>query len=503
MKTVKIIYLYSLKGNINRFKQHPVKMFLILLAASVIIFFPAALIGESAEGIQIPYKWIILLSSAFFSRFSFKIFMKGNDFKAIPQDFIYLLTVTPEKVKKLYCILVMDTFVKSCVSYLVLYSLFYLYTGGEIFYLILNLIIVIILISVVTFLSGIISVVSTYVVPVVVRIFFLFYSVVLMGSGIYTFLKDKNIPVHMALGNYIFANSVKYVLGDGYSARAYIKALFMAVLLLVITTTLFFILLRSSKLSAFHIIESNYYNKTGKSGNLMIKISSKFFFLPEKMRLLMSKELVQIWRERSPLLSVIVQSVLAGLVMLISAKTFEGEIIRLGLIVIMAYETFLLSLFSIPRELKCIWNIKVMNTDWMILIRSKFLACYIGSFILSVPICILYMAAAYLLIPVHIVEFLNTYLLGLITIVPLSISLGFIMSTFMPFDIVDKKKKVTYKFNGLEGAMLLILVFLAVVPTWVMMENKEIFIIVLIYVLYAMALLCISFLCAKRKLGKL
>ncbi len=503
MKTVKIIYLYSLKGNINRFKQHPVKMLLILLAASVIIFFPAVLIGESAEGIKLPYKWIILLSSVLFSRFSFKIFLKGNDFKAIPQNFIYLLTVTPEKVKKLYRILVIDTFIKSCVSYLVLYSLFYLYKGGEIVYLFLNLIIVIILISVVTFLSGIISVVSTYIVPVAVRGFFLLYSVFLMGSGIYTFLKDKNIPANIVLGNYIFADSAKYVLGAGYSVQAYIKALFMAVLLLVITAALFFILLHSSRLSAYHIIESNYYNETGKSGNLLIKISSKFFFLPEKMRLLMSKELVQMWRERSPLFSVILQSVLAGLVMLISAKTFEGKIVQLGLIVIMAYEAFLLSLFSIPRELKGIWNIKVMNPDWMMFIRCKFLACYIGSIILSVPICILYMIAIYLLIPVNLVVFFNIYLAGLITIVPLSIGLGFLMSTFMPFDIVDKKKKVTYKFNGLEGAMLFILVFLAVVPTWVMIDNREIFIIILIYALYTILLLRISFICAKRKLIKL
>ena len=502
MKTVKIIYLYSLKGIINRFKQHPIKMFLILLAASVIIFLPAVLIGESAEGVKLPYKWILLLSSVLFSRFSFKIYLKGNDFKAIPQDFIYLLTVTPEKVKKLYRILVMDTFIKSCVSYLVLYSLFYLYTGGEIGYLFLNLIIVIILISVVTLLSGIISVLSTFMVPIVVRGFFLLYSVFLMGSGIYTFIKGKYIPAHMLLGNYIFADSAEYVLGSGYSAQGYMKALLMAVLLLVITMALFLLLLRSSRLSAYHIIESNYYNETGKSGNLLTKISSKFFFLPEKMRLLVSKELVQMWRERSPLVSVILQSVLAGLVMLISAKTFEGAIVQLGLIVILAYETFLLSLFSIPRELKGIWNIKVMNPDWMMFIRCKFFACYIGAIILSVPICILYMAAVYLLLPVNLIVILNIYLAGLITIVPLSIGLGFLMSTFMPFDIVDKKKKVTYKFNGLEGAMLFILVFLAVVPTWVMIDNREIFIIILIYALYALVLLYISFLCAKRKLLK-
>lgn len=503
MKLIKILYLYSLKGVLNRFREHPIKLSCIIMVAAFILFLPLFFLGGQNKDSILPYKWLVILSSLLIARFGIKIALKSSDFKVIPQEFTFLLSSVPEKVKKLYYVLIIDTILKSCISYLLLYSLFFLYNGGQLPYLLLNIIIAIILICFITFLSGIISILSTYNIPIMIRIFIFILNLFIVATSIFTYIEGTHYSIFHYMLNYNIADILEVLLSSNFESQTYIKASLAAVTILFITIFLFHVLLTKSKLRAHHILEAEKNSILDKKGNLLNAVCRKLNLLPRNMRLLVGKELIQIWRERSPLYSVILQSILAGIIMLISAKNFEGNIIEMGVLVILAYEAFLLSLFSVPRELKTIWLIKIMNPNWMIITASKLIACYIGSLIMSVPTIILYTIAAHIIMQVDPLICVNIYLWGLITIIPLSVGLGFIMTAFIPFEVIDKKKKVTYKFNGLEGALLFILIFTAVVPTWLMLQYKNYAVLVVLFIAYFIFFVVTGLFLAKNKLRKL
>ena len=54
----------------------------------------------------------------------------------------------------------------------------------------------------------------------------------------------------------------------------------------------------------------------------------------------------------------------------------------------------------------------------------------------------------------------------------------------MPYKVITKKKKITYKFNGVEGVVLTILIFVVVIPGYLISQLNEYLFLNLIYLVY-------------------
>lgn len=208
--------------------------------------------------------------------------------------------------------------------------------------------------------------------------------------------------------------------------------------------------------------------------------------------------------EKEALLNIFVQTILAASIMLISAITIDSEamqIIEMGIFVALAYMSFILALYSIPRETNTIWIYKTLKIKKEDFVLAKFFVNYFVSFLLSNIVLLLYLLLATILTGntiIYIEKIIHGYLWSIITTLPLSTIWGIGLGAMLPYKVITKKRKITYKFNGIEGVLLTILVFVVVTPAFLISQMSQYLAFDIVYWLYVITMfICMLYLAGK------
>lgn len=496
---VELVYYVTLKSIINRIRKYPFMILGFSICIFVVLLIPFFCMGEG-YAVQIPNSIINAFFLFYFSYCLFKIAREKNSFRMLPTNIEMLIIQVPEKTKKVFKCLVADTVIKSIFSYGIIFVCIKLYTKDSIENIFLGLMMLTLNIFSLVLISSIIDLVSlvkkSKIVKIVIGVLGLYFGVCalleLCGIKLYGTVFDNILPF------YIYAASFSYILGS--------RALKSLLVLQSVTFFLFLLciyswILHRVKLRPSDILASQQMTCKGAKYIGILRIEHMLKFLPLKIRLLCVKEIVQIISEKYALLNVFIQTIIAASIMIISAITVEIKAMQMGIYVALAYLGFIIALYSIPRETNTIWIYKTTGIKHREFAFAKFLVNCLVSSILSIAIFLSYIFL--------VIVFSNTgttyiesisygYLWSIGTMIPLSTIWGIIVGAILPYKVIVKKQKITYKFNGLEGLVLMILVFVVVVPGYLISQTSSILIFDLCFLLYVILI----FLCMINLAGK-
>lgn len=273
---------------------------------------------------------------------------------------------------------------------------------------------------------------------------------------------------------YIYGDSLKYVLeGNILNIRVIICSIFFFLMML----SIFMIMVYFVPIRAFNLLNQyDFLNRTTDRFISLFRIQRMINVLPSKIRLLCAKEIIQITREKNTLFSVFTHTLMAGSIMIISSSTVDAAAMQIGIFVSVAYMSFIMALYSIPRETNYIWLFKSLDIEPIKFVISKYLANLFVSVPLSGVVFLGYLLLARIVVGASVVDLKNImqgYIWSIGTVIPLSIIWGIIVGALLPYKVMIKKKKITYKFNGIEGAVLSILVFVVVVPAFLLSQMYQ------------------------------
>lgn len=507
VKTMRIVYNFSLKGLVNRIKFFPLKAILSGLIIIAVVMFPVFIFNANIKP-EIPIKYINIIFSLYFSSLFFK-FLKEKEFTKTSNKLICLLGLVPGEINKLYDIYTIDLIIRTFFSYAIMYTIIFLYAEAGIFNYILGILLVFIMCSILVVLNAMsifISKIKNKTLKVLwflLGLFFIFISLAYLFPDIV-----YSIGISEYLPDNIFASTANLLLGMDmmHNIHLYISCLIELFFLLVISCFFYFIVKTKSQLEPYE-----FYVKSQKAGmktyaKRFLHIKRGLFILPSKMKVLAGKELLQIWDEKIPLITAIIMPTLVTVIMVVMSKTLARDIIIMGFIISISYESFLVSVVSLPREARTIWILKTTCSNWKLIIFSKYAGCYIASFLGSILFFVLYSTLSKIVLGVAISEFMQPLVWSFFTTIPGSIGFGLLIGSLLPFDVIEKNKEIDYKFNGIEGAILLVLVFFMGLPSTVaggfFNEIDNIY-IKLLFIIYIIVIIFLSYVSSKGKLIKI
>jgi hypothetical protein len=443
---------------------------------------------QDTTSIHVPYRYLLAFFSFYFAYILIEIATKRHSFHAVTQHFISLLYSVPEECKKIYSLLVCETILKSIISYGVIYGIFSLYSTKSFKTFLIELIFLSLGVSSIVIISGITSILSTINLNRVIRILCVvcaaclgFYAINVLTDQI---SYNRVTLIIVMFPQYIFADLMGSILNTEKSLN--FTFLFIRIITFFgILLSSYIILVKNINLKAYDILLKIENNKKENEKHSVLEYIVKLLpILPLNIRLLVTREMIQIFKEKNALFMVFWQTLLASAVMLLSAMNVERSAVYVGLVVAIGYVGLIISLYSIPREAKTIWVFKIIGVKFKDFLIAKFITNYLVTLIISLLTFTLYVIPAVMIVRISFHTLITIYLLSLISIIPLSILIGLIISASMPYELTEKKKRITYKFNGMEGAFLVVLVFLGVVPSYIFMEQGHELIIFICFFSY-------------------
>lgn len=480
-----LLYYVTVKSIINRIRKYPFMILGVTLCLLVVLMIPVFYL-DTGYSIRIPSSILNALFSLYFGFCLSEIAREKNSFRTIPVNIEMLVIQVPENTKKIFECLVGDTVIKSIFSYGIIFICIKLYTDCTLVNVLWSLLLLIVNVTSLVFLSGIIDLLSlkrkNVIIKILVGILGILLSInallELFDIRVFGTLLDNILPP------YIYAGTVSYILDN----KAIDFELFISgIIFLLLIVAAYFICLHSTKINASDIL--SYCQLTSKIMKYVgiSNIEKAIKILPQRIRSLCSKEILQIISEKNALLNVLVQTLIAASIMIVSAVTIETEAMRIGIFVALAYMSFILALYSIPRETNTIWIYKTSGIKKNEFVIAKFFVNFFVSLLLSVTILLAYIFIVIILDRTgitHISTIIHGYLWSLITILPLSTIWGIIIGALLPYKVITKKKKITYKFNGVEGLLLTILIFVVVIPAYLISQLSGHLFLNFIYLLY-------------------
>lgn len=469
-----LLYYITLKSIFNRIRKNLILVLSITICIFAIILIPFFFLEEGYK-ISIPDNILYAFFAFYFSGCFVQIAKGKNSFRTIPSNMEMLFIQVPEKTKSIFICLVGDTIIKSVSSYLAIFLCIKLYTKDDLSNILCGLFILSINVTSLVLISGIIDLLSLVEKKKYVKIVFTVLGGLLVVNGLLELFEINKIN-NLFVSNlppYIYGDSLKYVLeGNILNIRVIICSIFFLLLML----SIFMIMVHFISIRAFDLLnQCDFLNRTDRVISLF-RIERMISVLPSKIRLLCAKEIIQIMREKNALFSVFIHTLIAGSIMIISSSTVDVAAMQIGIFVSVAYMSFIMALYSIPRETNNIWLFKSLDIEPMKFAISKFLANLFVSVPLSGVVFLGYLLLARIVVGASVVDLKNImqgYIWSIGTVIPLSIIWGIIVGALLPYKVMIKKQKITYKFNGLEGAVLSILIFVVVVPAFLLSQMYQ------------------------------
>lgn len=499
---IELLYYVTVKSIINRIRKYPFMILGVTICFFAVLLIPLLFL-DNGYFIQIPDN---ILNAFFFLYFTFclfKIAMDKNGFRTIPLNLETLVVLVPEKTKKIYRCLVWHTIAKTIISYGIIFLCIKLYAKGALDNVLLSLVLLIINVTTLVLISSIIDLLSlikkaTYI-KLIVGLFAVFHSVMavleLFGRRPFGTLFDNILPP------YIYATALSSIL-DNKPIK--LCTFITSVILFLLVLISYVIVIYKAEIKGSDIVRYQHLPYKSTRYFDLLKIEKYIKFFPKNIRLLWIKEWMQIVSEKEALLNIFVQTILAASIMLISAITIDSEamqIIEMGIFVALAYMSFILALYSIPRETNTIWIYKTLKIKKEDFVLAKFFVNYFVSFLLSNIVLLLYLLLATILTGntiIYMEKIIHGYLWSIITTLPLSTIWGIGLGAMLPYKVITKKRKITYKFNGIEGVLLTILVFVVVTPAFLISQMSQYLAFDIVYWLYVITMfICMLYLAGK------
>lgn len=496
---IELLYYVTVKSIINRIRKYPFMILGVSVCILSVLLIPLFCIEEGYT-IQIPNNILNAFFGFYFSFCLLEIAREKNSFRMIPVNIEMLVIQVPEKTKKIFVCLVGDTMIKSVFSYGIVFVCVKLYAKDNIESILFSLMLLIVNILSLVLLSSIIDLLSVVkkskIVKIIVGASGLFFGV----SSLIELCGIKLCETAFAnvLPSYLYAASLSYILG--------IKTLNLALVVQSATffflmLSIYFLILHRVKLRPSDILTFQQPTYKGVKYVGILRIEKLLKFLPSKIRLLCAKEIVQIVSEKQALLNIFVQTIIAASIMIVSAITIETEAMQIGIFVALAYMSFIMALYSLPRETNTIWLYKTICIKQKEFVVAKFLANFLASTLFSITIFLIYIFLAIVVSGTGIVcveSIIHGYFWSIVTIIPLSTIWGVIVGALLPYKVIVKKQKITYKFNGLEGIVLTVLVFVVVSPAYLISQISRYLIFDLLFGLYVILIfICMLYLAGK------
>lgn len=482
---IELLYYVTVKSIINRIRKYPFMILGITLCFLVVMMIPLFYLN-TGYSIKIPSSILNAFFSLYFAFCLFEIAREKNSLKTMPINIEMLVIQVPENTKKIFECLVGDTAIKSIASYGIVFICVKLYTDCTLVNVLFSLLLLIVNVTALVFLSSIIDLLSlrkkSVTIKILVGIFGVLLSInaflELFGIRVFGTLLDNILPP------YIYAGTVLFILDN--KAMDFIVLISGTIFLLIMVIG-YLICLRFIKIKASDILMYCQLSSKRMKYVSTSTIEKVIKVLPQKMRLLCAKEIAQIISEKNVLMNVFIQTFIAASIMIVSAVTIEPEAMRIGIFVTLAYMSFILALYSIPRETNTVWIYKMTGINKYQFAMSKFFVNFFVSVLFSVIILMVYIFIVVVITRTgitYISTIIQGYLWSLITILPLATIWGIVIGALLPYKVIAKKKKITYKFNGVEGLLLTILIFVAVIPAYLISQLSGYLFFDLIYLLY-------------------
>ncbi len=216
-----------------------------------------------------------------------------------------------------------------------------------------------------------------------------------------------------------------------------------------------------------------------------------FRFNPKK-RLIISKEIVQILNEYSFLTSIMLNTFLIVFVMIILGINTDIRVIYLGEIILFSHPGFVLGLTSLARESGSKWILHTSCPKWKCISNSKFIACLIVSIILSLLSLIIFLFANILMFKGNEIDVIKIYLLSIVFIQPLSVGMGMLFSTKIPYEKKNQGVKTTYTFRGYDSILIIFEIWTIVMAMFIIYFSKIQNTFLIFYIIYNVIIYYIS-----------
>lgn len=229
-------------------------------------------------------------------------------------------------------------------------------------------------------------------------------------------------------------------------------------------------------------------------------IQSRLEWMNGETRMIVAKELAQIWHEKVPLLNALIYPFVVAIIMLVASSSIN-EAFYLGYILTAAYFAFMISLNSLPRESLGLWVLKICEYRAHKLVLNKMLTCCVIGWINTIFVFAIYYMIGMLFYTMDIEGIFHLLLWNMVFTIPISSAYGFIVSIFVSFKTLVKKGERNYSFGGIDGILLLAIIYLVAVPGYISSDlvSKE-YLIKGIALVYEILVISIMFFLLKKKI---
>jgi hypothetical protein len=132
-----------------------------------------------------------------------------------------------------------------------------------------------------------------------------------------------------------------------------------------------------------------------------------------------------------------------------------------------SYFTYMVSLYSIPRENIGSWILKICRCDPIKIIKYKYILCCAVGYTSNLIIFVNYYIIGRIFYKVGFYEMLILLFWNMIFIIPISSAYGFVTSILLSYRTVVKNGDRNYTFGALDSILLFAIIYLVVVPGYI------------------------------------
>lgn len=252
-------------------------------------------------------------------------------------------------------------------------------------------------------------------------------------------------------------------------------------------------------IKTFDTLDDSYkeLNSMMNMTSLYKKMGFMRIILDDPTYVLITKEILQIWREKSQKMSdyltiIIIWVIAVWIIVFDIADEFSTS---LGILIVMAWVPFKISENSLSRERDSLWILKISRVSPKKVVLAKFISTYFISFIYSTLLVVFLIA-----IILHIKSYIDmqiviaSYLFGMLTMI-LASSYGMLLSFTFPSynqDVtgVSYEAKIGSFHSILELSSMFIILVPAIILYGLVMEIKVLWVPLIMIILIICKLSC-------------
>lgn len=510
-----LVWFFVLKQTWNRFKENFFQIIILIFVLLGVLILPNFLFGLpdiEVEDILIEQRYLFinfyaLVLAAFFYKIGSQ---SGEDATPVlvPKNIRLFVELVPNKFRVFIILSQIDKVIRQTLFFSMINVFWGLWFNVSLAVIGLRVLLLFLLVVFMSLLSSLLpSIIAIKGVKIISRIVSLIVAVSITFFALSGILAGTSYLAWEYSPQSILGNAMIQLISETAGVKSIwgtVQELLIYCMLLGMVT---FLVTKSVEMSS--IYEQLVKTKKFRSSKHFHIISNSLFFLPRPWRLIISRELIQIFIEKKQfLISIFFVLAIIG-IMFGSAILVATEILYFGLLIAISYIAFMIGLTSLPREGKSIWILQTAYPKWKTISFCKYIACYLASLVMGIFIVFVYYLLMYKFLPeqIHLPLLWRTIFWGLFATQPLSLALGLIVGSLVTHKVSGKGFGVQYNFSGLEGAFIVLQIWLVAVPSALTghilggpFGEPVDLILKIIYAAYSVILIMVNWIVLSRKI---